>query len=156
MRGYYHAPELTAAALDSDGWYRTGDLGRFEGDALFIAGRAKDLIIRSGFNVYPAEVELVLNSHPAVAQSAVVGRTVEGNEEVVAFVQLTTGSKSSVSELMEYASRELTPYKRPSEIVVLEALPASSTGKLLKHQLVRMASETSSRAGAGAVAGTQK
>ncbi len=93
------------------------------------------MIIRSGFNVYPAEVEAVLNSHDAVVQSAVVGRPVDGNEEVVAFVQLLNSSKVTPSELMAYVSPQLTSYKRPSQIIVLEALPATSTGKILKHKL---------------------
>jgi len=93
------------------------------------------MIIRSGFNVYPAEVEAVLNSHQAVVQSAVVGRAVEGNEEVVAFVQLMQGATTTCDQLMAYVSHQLTSYKRPSEIVVLDALPATSTGKILKHKL---------------------
>jgi long-chain acyl-CoA synthetase len=135
MRGYYRAPELTAKAIDADGWFNTGDLARFEGDCLFIVGRTKEMIIRSGFNVYPAEIEAVLSSHDAVVQCAVVGRTVEGNEEVVAFVQLLQGSKTSPKELMAHIAPQLTSYKRPSEIIVLEALPATSTGKILKHKL---------------------
>ena len=93
MRGYYRAPDLTAKAIDSEGWFNTGDLARFDGDCLYIVGRTKEMIIRSGFNVYPAEVEAVLNSHKDVVQSAVVGRAVDGNEEIVAFVQLMQGSK---------------------------------------------------------------
>jgi long-chain acyl-CoA synthetase len=135
MLGYYRAPEATAAAIDKDGWFNTGDLTRFEGDALFIAGRTKELIIRSGFNVYPAEVEAVLNAHPAVVQSAVIGRAVEANEEVVAYVQLLPGSRATAADLMAHATRELTPYKRPTEITILDALPTSSTGKILKHRL---------------------
>jgi acyl-CoA synthetase (AMP-forming)/AMP-acid ligase II len=135
MRGYYRGPEATAAVIDADGWFNTGDLARFEGDCLYIVGRTKEMIIRSGFNVYPAEVEAVLNSHKAVVQSAVVGRRVEGNEEVVAFVQLIPGSHVTASDLMAEAAPQLTSYKRPSEIIVLEALPATSTGKILKHRL---------------------
>jgi acyl-CoA synthetase (AMP-forming)/AMP-acid ligase II len=135
MRGYYRAPEATAAAIDPEGWFNTGDLARFEGDALFIAGRTKELIIRSGFNVYPAEVEAVLNAHPAVVQSAVIGRAVDANEEVVAYVQLLPGAAATAEELMAHATRQLTAYKRPSEIVILDALPTSSTGKILKHRL---------------------
>jgi acyl-CoA synthetase (AMP-forming)/AMP-acid ligase II len=147
MRGYYRAPDATAAAIDADGWFNTGDLARFEGDALFIAGRTKELIIRSGFNVYPAEVEAVLSSHPAVVQSAVVGRAADGNEEVVAFVQLLPGSAVTAAELMAYASGQLTAYKRPSEIVILEALPAGSTGKILKHKLAEAALGEAERRG---------
>ena len=135
MRGYYRAPDLTAKAIDSEGWFNTGDLARFDGDCLYIVGRTKEMIIRSGFNVYPAEVEAVLNSHKDVVQSAVVGRVVDGNEEVVAFVQLMQGARVKPSDLMSFVSPQLTSYKRPSEIIVLDALPATSTGKILKHKL---------------------
>jgi acyl-CoA synthetase (AMP-forming)/AMP-acid ligase II len=135
MRGYYRAPDLTAKAIDSEGWFNTGDLARFDGDCLYIVGRTKEMIIRSGFNVYPAEVEAVFNSHGDVVQSAVVGRSVDGNEEVIAFVQLMPGSPTTPSDLMAYVNPQLTSYKRPSEIIVLDALPATSTGKILKHKL---------------------
>jgi long-chain acyl-CoA synthetase len=139
MRGYYRAPEATEAVIDADGWFNTGDLARFENDILYIVGRTKELIIRSGFNVYPPEVEAVLNEHPAVVQSAVIGRSVPGNEEVVAFVQLFPGSAATPADLMAHAARLLTPYKRPSEIIVADALPAGSTGKILKHHLAEAA-----------------
>jgi long-chain acyl-CoA synthetase len=135
MRGYYRAPELTAKAIDPDGWFNTGDLARFEGDAMFIVGRTKEMIIRSGFNVYPAEIEAVLSTHPDVVQCAVVGRPVEANEEIVAFVQLLKSSAATASDLMAHVAPQLTSYKRPSEIILMEALPATSTGKLLKHKL---------------------
>jgi acyl-CoA synthetase (AMP-forming)/AMP-acid ligase II len=135
MRGYYRAPDLTAKAIDPDGWFNTGDLARFEEDVLFIVGRTKEMIIRSGFNVYPAEIEAVISTHPAVVQTAVVGRPVEGNEEVVAFVQLLKGSNVTVQDLMAHVAPQLTSYKRPSEIILTDALPATSTGKLLKHKL---------------------
>ena len=135
MRGYYRAPDLTAKAIDPDGWFNTGDLARFDGDCLFIVGRTKEMIIRSGFNVYPAEIEAVISSHASVVQCAVVGRPVEGNEEVVAFVQLLQGTKTTAAELMAYVGPQLTSYKRPSDIIVLPALPATSTGKILKHTL---------------------
>jgi long-chain acyl-CoA synthetase len=135
MRGYYRAPDLTAKAIDAEGWFNTGDLARFEGDCLYIVGRTKEMIIRSGFNVYPAEIEAVLSTHDAVVQCAVVGRPVEGNEEVVAFVQLLKGSSATPQDLMAHVAPQLTSYKRPSEIIVLDALPATSTGKILKHKL---------------------
>jgi acyl-CoA synthetase (AMP-forming)/AMP-acid ligase II len=135
MRGYYRAPELTAKVIDSEGWFNTGDLARFDGDCLYIVGRTKEMIIRSGFNVYPAEVEAVLSSHRDVVQSAVVGRAADGNEEIVAFVQLLKGSRVTSADLMEFVRSQLTSYKRPSEIIVLDDLPASSTGKILKHRL---------------------
>ncbi len=93
MKGYYRDPEATRAALKPGGWLATGDIARRgEDGAYFIEGRLKELIIRSGFNVFPVEVEAVLNSHPEVTQSAVVGRPADGDEEVVAFVELVAGA----------------------------------------------------------------
>ncbi|CAG9198081.1 Long-chain-fatty-acid--CoA ligase [Paraburkholderia sabiae] len=136
MLGYYRNPQQTQAAVTEDGWLKTGDLARQDSDgALHIAGRSKELIIRSGFNVYPAEVEHVLNAHPDVVQSAVIGRAVEGNEEVVAFVELTGGATATPADLAAWCEARLAPYKRPAEIKVLAALPAASTGKILKHRL---------------------
>lgn len=135
MRGYYRAPDLTAKAIDPDGWFNTGDLARFEEGSLFIVGRTKEMIIRSGFNVYPAEIEAVLSTHSEVVQCAVVGRPVEGNEEIIAFVQMLQGSTTTAEDLMAHVRPQLTSYKRPSEIILMEALPATSTGKILKHKL---------------------
>ena len=140
MLGYDRAPDLTAAAIDDQGWFNTGDLARVNGEGhLYIAGRTKELIIRSGFNVYPAEVEAVLNAHDQVVQSAVVGRSVDGNEEVVAFVQLLPGASVSAEDLKSYSAQQLTSYKRPTELILLDALPLP--GKILKHKLREMAIE---------------
>jgi acyl-CoA synthetase (AMP-forming)/AMP-acid ligase II len=140
MLGYYREPALTAEAIDREGWFNTGDLARMAPDgALFIVGRTKELIIRSGFNVYPVEVEAVLGQHPAVAQAAVVGRTVPGNEEVVAFVELRAGAGATAEALRAFAVARLAPYKVPAEIVVMAALPASATGKVLKATLRELA-----------------
>jgi long-chain acyl-CoA synthetase len=141
MLGYYRNPTLTKQVIDSAGWLNTGDFARLEADGnLFIVGRSKELIIRSGFNVYPTEVEAVFNAHPMVTQTAVVGRQVEdGNEEVVAFVQVAPGTLVTPDELSAFAARNLASYKRPSEVVVMEHLPAGATGKILKHRLAEMA-----------------
>ena len=139
MAGYYRAPDETAAAIDADGWFRTGDLARFEDDHLFIVGRAKELIIRHGFNVYPAEVELVLNAHPEVTQSAVIGRLHNGTEDIIAFIQLRPGAATTSTEIADHAARQLAPYKRPTEIFLLPKLPAAANGKILKSELVRLA-----------------
>lgn len=140
MKGYYRAPELTAEAITPDGWLRTGDLARIESDgAVTLAGRSKELIIRSGFNVYPVEVEQVLNAWPDVVQSAVVGRAVEGNEEVVAFVEAVPGRQLDLDALRAHLKANLSPYKIPSEIVVLDHLPAAATGKVLKKELQQRA-----------------
>jgi long-chain acyl-CoA synthetase len=144
MRGYYREPLLTEAALRPGGWLNTGDMARREGDgngdgALFIVGRTKELIIRSGFNVFPLEVETVLNAHPGVTQSAVVGKTAaDGNEEVVAFVQPDPQRAPTVDALRNWAAERLAPYKRPGRIVLMKALPAAATGKILKHELKEM------------------
>ena len=139
MLGYYNAQDLTDKAIDRDGWFATGDLARFAGPFLYIVGRSKEMIIRSGFNVYPAEVEAVITEHASVLQSAVVGRPIDGNEEVVAFVQLVPGATVSPDELSEFVAPLLTAYKRPSRFIVLDAFPAGSTGKILKHRLKEMA-----------------
>jgi len=138
MKGYYKAPAETAEAVDREGWFRTGDLARIEDGNFFIVGRSKELIIRFGFNVYPAEIEGVLNAHPDVARSAVIGRRVEESEEVLAFIELRQDAKATVDELADYATRQLAPYKRPSGIFLVPSLPASPTGKILKHELAAM------------------
>ena len=139
MKGYYRDPQLTQTVIIG-GWLKTGDLGRIDADgALFIVGRSKELIIRSGFNVYPVEVEAALNSHPAVSQSAVVGRDAAGNEEVVAFVELKAGQQATAEEISAFVSNQLSPYKRPCEIIIMQALPAAPTGKILKNKLKEIA-----------------
>ncbi|MFZ0300354.1 MAG: class I adenylate-forming enzyme family protein [Candidatus Sulfotelmatobacter sp.] len=142
MKGYYRAAEETAAAINAEGWFNTRDLARLENGYLFIVGRTKELIVRFGENVYPAEVEAVLNAHPAVVRSAVIGRTVEGTEggeEVVAFVQLTPTSLTSEAELAQHAAQHLAPYKRPSQILLVPSMPLTTTGKVVKGELAKMA-----------------
>lgn len=142
MKGYYRNPQATAEALSADGWLNTGDLAQFDADGnLFIVGRSKELIIRSGFNVYPPDVEAVLNSHPEVVISAVVGRTVPGNEEVVAFIQPVAGSGLTAEALRAFAAERLSGYKRPSHYIFMEALPATASGKILKSRLAAQAAQ---------------
>src|SRR5580698_9724550 len=139
LKGYYRAPDETAAAIDAEGWFNTRDLARFEDGNLFIVGRTKDLIIRFGFNVYPAEVEAVLNAHPAVAESAVIGRTTQGDEEILAFIQRLPGSHLTETDLAEYAAKHLAPYKRPSQIVLVSTMPMTPSGKIAKADLAKIA-----------------
>jgi acyl-CoA synthetase (AMP-forming)/AMP-acid ligase II len=143
MRGYYRAPEETAAAIDAEGWFNTRDLARLEDGNLFIVGRTKELIVRFGMNVYPAEVEAVLNTHAGVVRSAVIGRTVEGmeggEEEVIAFVQLSPTSTATVADLASHAARNLAPYKRPSQILLVSDMPLTTTGKVKKDELAKRA-----------------
>jgi acyl-CoA synthetase (AMP-forming)/AMP-acid ligase II len=143
MKGYYRAPEETAAAIDAEGWFNTRDLARFDDGNLFIVGRTKDLIIRSGFNVYPAEVEAILNAHPAVAQSAVIGRTIQGNEEILAFVQQSPGSQLTTADLAEYAAKHLAAYKRPTDFLLVSTMPMTASGKIAKSDLAKMAEKIS-------------
>jgi long-chain acyl-CoA synthetase len=139
MKGYYKAPEETAAVLSPDGWFNTQDLARFEGEYLFIAGRTKELIICSGFNVYPAEIEAVLNAHESVTQSAVIGRQTRGDEEVIAFIQPVAGSALTAATIEKYAAQHLASYKRPSRFFIVSQLPATSSGKILKSALPGLA-----------------
>ncbi|KAA0013552.1 acyl--CoA ligase [Billgrantia pellis] len=141
MKGYFRQPVATRACLTEDGWLNTGDIARFdENDQLYIVGRSKELIIRSGFNIYPPDVEAVINEHPDVTLSAVVGRQVDGNEEVVAFIQCEPDARVEESELKAFIAERLAPYKRPSQLVLMDALPATASGKILKGRLRDLAS----------------
>ncbi len=139
MKGYYRNPEETAKVLDPQGWMRTGDLGRIDDRGfLHIMGRLKELIIHGGFNVYPPEVEAALNAHPLVIQSAVVGRMVDGDEQVVAFVQVGDETAPDPEELRRFVAGQLAGYKRPAKIVMATTLPAAPTGKILRHKLLEV------------------
>ena len=146
MHGYFRNRELTASVIDQAGWLNTQDLARIGPDGrVFVVGRTKDMIIRSGFKVYPLEVESVLNAHPAVLHAAVVGRPVPGNEEVVAYVELVSDSTVNAEQLVQFAAQSLTPYKRPTHIVIMPALPLAANGKVLKSQLPRYAAPDANR-----------
>ncbi|HVO03405.1 MAG TPA: AMP-binding protein [Candidatus Cybelea sp.] len=140
MNGYYRAPEATAMTITRDGWLKTGDLGRIDSDgSVHISGRSKELIIRSGFNVYPIDVEAVLTTHPEVIQAAVIGAPAnDGNEDVIAYVQRASGSTLSADQLAAFCSERLASYKRPCRYVFCEELPAGPTGKILKHRLLAL------------------
>ena len=133
--GYYRNPQESAAAF-RDGWYYPGDLGRFDADGfLYLTGRAKDMIIRGGVNIYPAEIEETLVAHPAVAEAAVVGWPAqERGEEVAAFV--VRRSAVSEGELIAHCRAALAPYKIPKGVFFLDELPRSGLGKVLKPNLV--------------------
>ncbi len=142
MKGYFRNPEETARVFTSDGWLCTGDLGRMDAEGrIHIVGRAKELIIRGGFNVFPPEVEAALNDHPLVIQSAVIGRKTNGDEEVLAFVQVANPETITEGELLSFLIERLTGYKRPSQIIIATALPAAPTGKILKHRLLEAFAE---------------
>jgi acyl-CoA synthetase (AMP-forming)/AMP-acid ligase II len=140
MKGYLRDPQQTRAAVDAHGWLHTGDLGEFgpRGD-LRIVGRLKEMIIRGGFNVYPAEIERVIAAFAGVAQCAVVGRAVPGDEEIVAFVEPLAEARIDLDALRRHLRERLAPYKQPGEIVCMARLPAAATGKVLKAQLKALA-----------------
>ena len=137
MPGYFRDPQATAAAMRAGGWYASGDLGELSSDgALWVVGRLKEMIIRSGFNVYPAEVETALNAHPSIERSAVVGRKeADGNEQVIAFVELRPGCQLDIPALQAHLRERLAPYKRPSRIETVAALPTNPNGKIVKRLL---------------------
>lgn len=136
MTGYFRAPEETAKVLDADGWLATGDLGEIGPDGMLaIVGRKKEIIIRSGFNVYPADVEAALSAHPSVAEVAVIGRSIPGNEEVIAFVTPRPGQTIDPLALQDFTRQSLTPYKVPSQIIAIETMPIGPTGKIQKAKL---------------------
>jgi long-chain acyl-CoA synthetase len=137
MKGYLGRPEATAEAIDADGWFRTGDIATRDEDGFYyIVDRAKDLIIRGGFNVYPREVEEVLMSHPAVSLVAVVGVPDERlGEEVKAFVIPEPGVIVTEPELVSWSRERLAAYKYPRLVEFRETLPMTATGKLLKREL---------------------
>jgi long-chain acyl-CoA synthetase len=135
--GYFNDPIATAAVLTEDGWLKTGDMGMADDDGyMFIVDRAKDLIIVSGFNVYPAEVEEVLATHPEVAEVGVLGVPhPHTGEAVKAFVVLTPGSDVDEETLIEYSLDRLARYKCPSKIMFVDELPRNPTGKLVRRRL---------------------
>lgn len=139
MKGYYKNPEATSAALDGDGFFHTGDLGRLDLDGtLEIAGRIKELIIRSGFNVYPPEVEAALTTHESVLIAAVIGHQLaDANEDVLAFVEPVPGNSIDEQALKTHARRRLAPYKVPTRIFIVASLPKADSGKILKARLAK-------------------
>lgn len=137
MKGYYKAPEETAAALDDEGFFHTGDLGQVLPDGTIeVAGRIKELIIRSGFNVYPPEVETALTTHPDVLIAAVIGHPQsDGNEAILAFIEQVPGSVIDEQNLKAHVRDLIAPYKIPTHVFITDDMPRAATGKILKSQL---------------------
>lgn len=135
--GYWNNPEATAAALDADGWFHTGDLARQDADGFFyIAGRRKDMFISGGVNVYPAEIEGELLLHPAIADAAVVGVAHPTWGEVgVAFIVCRGGHALDAGAVTAHLATRLARYKLPRDVVFVDALPRTAYGKVQKHVL---------------------
>jgi long-chain acyl-CoA synthetase len=142
MKGYWNRPEETAIAL-RDGWLYTGDVARMDEDGFFyIVQRKKDMIIVSGFNVYPNEVEDVLFTHPAVMEAAVIGvPDPYRGEAVKAFITLRPGANATADEVIEFCRANLAKYKVPSLIEFMPSLPKSAVGKVLRRELREMESQ---------------
>ncbi len=140
MAGYLDDPEATAAAIDTDGWLHTGDLGVMDDEGyLRIVGRIKDMFIVGGFNAYPAEIENVLLGHPAIAQVAVIGIPDRRMGEVgMAFCVLRPGAALDDDELVAWCRERMANYKVPRRLAVVERLPINATGKVVKDELRAM------------------
>ena len=147
MKGYFRRPDATAAAIDRDGWFRTGDIGvRDAGGYVYVVDRKKDMIIRGGFNVYPRELEEVLLTHPQVSLAAVVGVPHPSHgEEVKAFVVRTPGAELTEADLIAWCKQNMAAYKYPRLVEFRESLPMTATGKILKRELARQQQAEPSR-----------
>jgi long-chain acyl-CoA synthetase len=136
MKGYYKDPEATANTI-VDGWLHSGDIGYLSEDGwLYVVDRAKDLVIKGGENIYPAELENILYRHPDVADAAVVGIPHDTyGEEPVAFVVLRPGASISSEDLVDFARTQIAPFKAPNIIHFCDILPKSGVGKILRREL---------------------
>ena len=137
MSGYWGQPEATAAAFANDGWLKTGDAGHVDAEGyFFITDRIKDMVISGGENVYPAEVERVIQQHPAIADVSVFGVPHEKwGETLRAEVVLKPDQKVAADEIIAWCRERLAGYKRPTQVGFLTALPRNASGKVLKRDL---------------------
>ena len=136
MKGYWQRPDATAEAIDAEGWFKTGDIAVIEADGFTrIVDRKKDMIIVSGFNVYPNEIEDVVMAHPKVANCAVIGVPDERSGEAVKLFVVPREEGVSVEELKAYCKANFTAYKVPKHIVLRESLPMTPVGKILRREL---------------------
>ena len=137
MKGYFNLPTETAAAFDADGWFRTGDQGRLDADGhLSITGRIKEMLIIAGENVFPREIEEVLNHEPSIKESAVIGMSDGSRGEVpLAFVELHEGATFDEHAVRAWCRERLPGYKVPREFRVLAAMPRNPTGKVMRRAL---------------------
>jgi len=136
MKGYYNNPRATAEAI-RDGWLYTGDIGRADEDGeLFILDRKKEMIIAKGQNIYPSDIEDVLYTHPKVAEAAVVGIPDELRGEVVrAVISLKEGEAATEQEIKRFCLERIANYKVPKQVIFLDSLPKTATGKIRKEDL---------------------
>ena len=138
MKGYLHNPEATRAMIDADDWLHTGDIGRADEDGyLYVVDRVKELIKYKGFQVAPAELEAVVQSHPAVADAAVIpSPDTEAGEVPKAFVVLRPGMAATADEIMAHVAERVAPYKKVRRVAFIDAIPKVPSGKILRRALV--------------------
>ncbi len=138
MKGYYNRPDATDEVI-RDGWFRSGDLGKRDADGwYYIVDRSKDMIIRGGFNIYPREIEEVLMTHPDVSLVAVVGVPHERHgEEIKAYVIRNEGATVTADELVAWGKEQMAAYKYPRIVELVDTLPMTATGKILKRELTQ-------------------
>jgi acyl-CoA synthetase (AMP-forming)/AMP-acid ligase II len=139
MSGYLAMPERSAQSMPGDGWFRAGDLGYMDGEGyLYLAGRANDMIIRGGENIYPLEIEHVMTEHPGVSEACVVGAEDEHWGQIVrAWVVAASGENVTADELAEHCERHLGRYKVPAEYWFVPELPRNASGKILKREVMK-------------------
>jgi len=137
MKGYDDEPEATERAIDAEGWLHTGDLGLMREDGyIHLTGRAKDMIIRGGENVYPREVEEFLYTHPKVAEAQVVGIPDERlGEVVVAWIRLKAEQRSTEEEIRKFCEEKIAYFKIPQYVRFVEQFPMTVTGKIQKFRI---------------------
>lgn len=136
MQGYWRNPKATQESIDSEGWFKTGDVGIInQRGHLKIVDRIKDMIIVSGFNVYPNEVEAVIYGHPNVVECAVIGVADEVTAEAIKLFVVSNSDSLSGDDIIEFCRKELTAYKVPKQIVFKDDLPKSPAGKILRREL---------------------
>ena len=136
MKGYWQNAEATAQAITSDGWFKTGDYAQIDSDGYVrIVDRKKDMVIVSGFNVFPSEIEELVNSHPEVFESAVIGIPNEKSGELVKLFVVPKSMSLTKEQILQFCKLNLTPYKVPKEIVFVKDLPKSNVGKILRREL---------------------
>jgi long-chain acyl-CoA synthetase len=141
MLGYYGNPAATAEAIDAAGWLHTGDIAHMREDGyVFVVDRLKDMIITGGYNVYPAEIERVIAAHPAVAMVG-VGRIPDPikGELAAAYVVLREGARATEAEIVEHCRVTLAAYKLPRSVCFVDDLPKTSSGKIMRRELSRLA-----------------
>ena len=136
MQGYWNRPDATAEALDADGWFRTGDVGVMAEDGMLtIVDRLKDMVIVSGFNVYPNEIEDVAYGHGDIIECAVVGVADERTGEAVKLFVVSTNPDLSEQQVKDFCREQLTAYKVPKHVAFMDELPKSPVGKILRREL---------------------